>query len=177
MLTLADAGGKPIEQAELAAILGDRERAIELMQFVGELIVGTANDELQPAPIGVVFVDQDGDYRYAVGTVLQLMGVLQTLRDRESDDGARVACGPFTWGGAWKVIGAGVSMYDLLAMRRALKLEIETGMEMRHGHSLVKASIKRGYATDSTRFRRDAYRQLDDLVVANGGQSVALKSA
>jgi len=65
----------------------------------------------------------------------------------------------------------GIRMYDVLSFRGALGLEIRTGMVMRPGFSIVQAAIKRGYVAEGTRRKRDAYAQLDALIVANGGPS------
>lgn len=84
----------------------------------------------------------------------------------EVSDGMVVASGP-----------AGVRAYDLLSFRAALKLEITSkhGMVMRHGFSVVKAAIRRGYVSEGTRSKRAAYAQLDALCVsALGMPSVPL---
>lgn len=64
--------------------------------------------------------------------------------------------------------GDGVTVYDIIAMRTALRLEIRTGMVMRSGFSIVRQAIRRGYVTEGTRLRRDAYAQLDALAVSLG---------
>lgn len=74
------------------------------------------------------------------------------------------------------VTGDAVTAYDILSFRRALKLEIDTGMVMRRGFSVVKAAVKRGYVTAGTCDKRKAYAQLDALCVeVLGMPSVGLR--
>jgi hypothetical protein len=77
-----------------------------------------------------------------------------------------------TEGGGFVVTGEeAIRAYDILAMRTALKLEIQTGMVMRGGYSLVEACIRRGYVPAGTRTKRAAYGHLDALAAALPGQS------
>jgi hypothetical protein len=70
--------------------------------------------------------------------------------------------------------GAQIPAYRLLMLRRALKLEVETGMKMWRGVSIVKVLQADGITTANR--KRAAYADLDAHVVALGlGESVALK--
>lgn len=62
-------------------------------------------------------------------------------------------------------------IYQLLVTRRALKLEIETGMVLSRG-SLVKLLQTRGIT--KARTRRAAYADLDSFIVSLGGISAPL---
>lgn len=70
--------------------------------------------------------------------------------------------------------GDQIPAYRLLMLRRALKLEIETGMKMWRGVSIVKVLQADGITTAN---RKDkAYADLDALVVELGiGEHVDLK--
>lgn len=70
--------------------------------------------------------------------------------------------------------GAQIPAYRLLMIRRALKLEIETGMKMWRGVSIVKVLKADGITTAS---RKDkAYADLDALIVDLGiGEHVDLR--
>ena len=73
------------------------------------------------------------------------------------------------------VTGEAITVYDLLAFRGALSLEIRVpGMRMRNGFSIVKQAIKRGYVTPGTRSKRRAYAEIDAQIVALGLPSLPL---
>lgn len=69
--------------------------------------------------------------------------------------------------------GAQIPAYRLLMLRRALKLEIETGMKMWRGVSIVKVLKSEGITTAS---RKDkAFADLNALIVDLGiGEHVDL---
>jgi hypothetical protein len=70
--------------------------------------------------------------------------------------------------------GAQIPAYRLLMLRRALKLEIETGMKMWRSVSIVKVLQADGIT--AARSKRAAFADLDALVVSLGiGDAVALK--
>lgn len=70
--------------------------------------------------------------------------------------------------------GAQIPAYRLLMIRRALKLEIETGMKMWRGVSIVKVLKADGITTASRKDR--AYADLDALIVDLGiGEHVDLR--
>ena len=69
------------------------------------------------------------------------------------------------------ITGAQVHLFHVMQMRAALGLEIRTGMAFSSKGSLVKHAIRCGYVAEGTRAKRDAYQQLDALIVANGGQA------
>lgn len=62
----------------------------------------------------------------------------------------------------------GIMAYDMLTMRLALSLEITSGQNMRHGVSLVRNSIRRGYVPDWVRTKTKAYAYLNALMVSLG---------
>lgn len=71
--------------------------------------------------------------------------------------------------------GAQIPAYRLLMLRRALKLEVETGMKMWRGVSIVAVLQNDGITT--ARSKRKAFADLDALVVELGiGEPVTLKS-
>lgn len=71
--------------------------------------------------------------------------------------------------------GEQIPAYRLLMLRRALKLEIETGMKMWRGVSIVKVLTADGITV--ARSKRAAYADLDAYVVRLGvGETVALKN-
>ena len=71
--------------------------------------------------------------------------------------------------------GEQIPAYRLLMIRRALKLEIETGMKMWRGVSIVKVLTADGITV--ARSKRAAYADLDAYIVRLGiGEAVALKS-
>jgi hypothetical protein len=70
--------------------------------------------------------------------------------------------------------GSQIDAYRLLMIRRALKLEIETGMKMWRGVSIVSVLQRDGITTAK---RKDkAYADLDALIVSLGiGEKVDLR--
>jgi len=72
------------------------------------------------------------------------------------------------------VTGDAIRVYDLLSFRVALRLEIVSGRVLRSGFSIVRQAIRRGYVTDGTRLKRDAYAQLDALAVSLGAEPYPL---
>lgn len=87
-----------------------------------------------------------------------------------------------TPGGSIVATGDGVTIYDLLSNRSALKLTIVTGMKLRHGFNHVDSLIRRGYISPDVasirpkaKREREAYRQLDELIASlPGGRSIPL---
>jgi len=71
---------------------------------------------------------------------------------------------PATQGEAVVLEGAQIDAYRLLMLRRALKLEIETGMKMWRGVSIPKVLQADGITTASRKDR--AYADLDALIVS-----------
>lgn len=70
--------------------------------------------------------------------------------------------------------GAQIDAYRLLMLRRALKLEIETGMKMWRGVSIVKVLKADGITTATKKDK--AYADLDALIVELGiGAKVDLR--
>ena len=74
------------------------------------------------------------------------------------------------------ITGDHITLYDVLSFRRLLKLEIDTGMKFSNRVRLVPAAISRGYVTDGTRSKKDAFKQLNQLVVDLGGEAIELRS-
>ncbi len=79
-----------------------------------------------------------------------------------------------TESGTIVLTGAQIPAYRLLMLRRALKLEIETGMKMWRGVSIVSVLKADGITTASRKDR--AYADLDAHIVALGiGEKVDLR--
>lgn len=72
------------------------------------------------------------------------------------------------------ITGDDILAYRTLAARRALKLEIETGMQFSRGVNMIK--VANGITGGTSRTRIAAYAALDRYIVANLGMpSVPLK--
>jgi len=71
------------------------------------------------------------------------------------------------------ITGEHIEVYRWLAIRRMLKLEIETGMVMSRGRSPLAAVKAAGITTART--KRKAYADLDAAMVAAGAESVPLR--
>ena len=75
--------------------------------------------------------------------------------------------------GTITLTGAQIPAYRLLMLRRALKLEIETGMKMWRGVSIV--NVLRNEGITEAKRKDKAYADLDALVVELGiGEHVDL---
>lgn len=78
-----------------------------------------------------------------------------------------------TFAGGTMITGEDIQTFRWLAIRRMLKLEIETGMIMSRGGSPLRAVQQAGITAKRT--RRGAYADLDAAIVAAGGESVPLR--
>lgn len=68
-----------------------------------------------------------------------------------------------------------INMFHVMQLRSALGLEIKTGMKFSNRGSLIATAKRCGYTSKQT--KRGVYIDLNDLIVANGGQDRPLPEA
>lgn len=66
----------------------------------------------------------------------------------------------------------GIEMVRLLTFRRAMRLEIRTGMKLSRGRSVF--AIAREQGLSKKRAKKDVYADIDALVVAGGMPTLSL---